>query len=103
MQLLQDIGRAYGLRIDKKVDERTHPIAVEKAGIPILDKYMKRYDGNLILTIIAWNAGQTKADNVVSKYGLHPEWGEIKGELQSVHRVNICVESTGKCVRTCAN
>lgn len=89
LQILEYIGKSHGLRIDKKVDERNHPIALEKAGIPILDSYMNRYRGNVILTIIAYNAGQDKADNIISKYGPAPKWEEIKGELSNVTRKHV--------------
>jgi soluble lytic murein transglycosylase-like protein len=80
MQLLPDTARRYGVR-QKEIQ---HPEKNIKAGAQYLADLLERFDGDVILALAGYNAGE----NVVARYGNRmPPYPETRAYVPRVLKV----------------
>jgi len=77
MQLMPEIARRYGVR------NAYDPHQNLRAGATHLSKLLERYDGDLSLTLAAYNAGS----GAVKRYRGVPPYRETRDYIRKVHRL----------------
>lgn len=75
-------GRDMGLTINSDTDERKNVEASTRAAIKYLYWLKAKFDGNLDLAIIAYNAGIGRVKSLMDKYGTSNPWLIAKGLLK---------------------
>ena len=69
-QFMPSTGRAYGLRVDDEVDERTDPDKATKAACQYLDSLLNMFGPNAFLcAVAAYNKGENGMARCLKKYG----------------------------------
>jgi len=71
-QFMPSTGRAYGLRVDRWVDDRRDPVKATDAAARHLDDLRERF-GSLYLAAAAYNAGGGKVSRGIRKLGDGPD------------------------------
>ncbi|AYN25775.1 lytic transglycosylase domain-containing protein [Buttiauxella sp. 3AFRM03] len=66
-QIMADTGRELGLRIDSQVDERLDPEKSRAASSSYISKMLKKYDGNLNDSLMAYNWGPGNVDQWIKQ------------------------------------
>lgn len=67
-QFMDPTARAYGLRIDRYVDERRDPVRATDAALDYLGDLYQRY-GSWYLAAAAYNAGPTRVSLAIARHG----------------------------------
>lgn len=65
-QLMPDTARRFGLRVDRRRDERLDPVASTRAAVAYLKVLMQKFD-SWPLVLAAYNAGEGKVERVLAK------------------------------------
>jgi membrane-bound lytic murein transglycosylase MltF len=81
-QFKADTGRDMGLIINSTVDERKDVKASTQAAIKYLYWLKEQFNGDLDLSVIAYNAGIGKVKRLMKKYGTDNPWLIAKGLLK---------------------
>lgn len=68
-QLVASTGRAYGLRVDRDIDQRLDPVASSRAALNYLDRLHNRF-GSWYLALAAYNMGPTRLAGLLSKHNV---------------------------------
>ncbi|UNK62471.1 lytic transglycosylase domain-containing protein [Buttiauxella ferragutiae] len=66
-QIMADTGRELGLRIDSQVDERLDPEKSRAASSIYISKMLKKYNGNLNDSLMAYNWGPGNVDQWIKQ------------------------------------
>ncbi len=76
-QFIRGTGRAYGLKINRWVDERRDPVKATRAAARFLRELYGRYN-NWHLAMAAYNCGPGCVDGAVGGYGTTDFWTLVK-------------------------
>ncbi len=72
-QLMPETAARFGLRVDKQLDERVHPVRSTRAAAQYLRELYGRF-GDWSLALAAYNAGEARVATAVERGSTHDFW-----------------------------
>lgn len=85
-------AKSFGLRIDKKVDQRLNVKLSTDAAIKYLKGLNKRFN-DWQLTLLAYNMGEFKVKKMMKQHGSHDAWKMDNGYLAKMTAVIIIMKN----------
>lgn len=78
-QMMPATARAYGLRVDERVDERLHPQKSTQAALDLLQDLYGRYH-DWALALAAYNCGTARVDRAIRRRGT-TQYGKLRRDF----------------------